>query len=121
MDFGERFVCAILGVIWGAVLGVVVVLAAGAVISTWRTSFRFYTFAVVSGPSIVGGVALLCAAAGFLFKTSTATAIGNVLSWAWDIVWNLENPWSRFIPWRVIWVALAGLAYLFLDDLGIWH
>lgn len=116
MDIQERVISGILGVIWGAVLGLLIALA----LSYFVGASYSRGFLIADWRSTIIGSAVLCGLGGLVFKTSVATAIGTMMTWVFNaITHNNEGGVLDHFP---TWMKLAALLligyvfYLYVRD-----
>jgi hypothetical protein len=95
MELHERLVSALMGAIWGAVLGVLVALFLHYVVGNDFDQ----GFLILDWKNVIIGSAGLFAALGLIFKASVATAIGAVMNWVWGGILR-EN--SSSLPVTVV-------------------
>jgi hypothetical protein len=82
VDFEQRLVSAILGALWGAFLGVLLVMVMYSQVNTGYTAAALFTH----WKSVTLWTSALFAALGLLFKTSAASLIASVMDWLWVLV-----------------------------------
>ena len=107
-ELEERLVSAALGLLWGAVLGVLVVMFFNYSSISIRNSG--YTFFEWKGTIIF--CAMACAVTSFIFKASTGTAIGALMSWFWDGITN--NHKNNYFYNSATWKKLLVFGFLAL-------
>jgi hypothetical protein len=116
MELHERFVSAVLGALWGALLGLLV-----ALFFHYLPGDSFERgFLIVEWKSTIFGCAGFFAAMGLIFKSSIATVIGTLINWWWRVISRnnedglLSNE-SNWVKSMVIGV-LALLLYWYVKD-----
>jgi len=105
MDLQERVVAAVMGALWGAFLGLMVAMA----LSLVRPLTGNDDYQVVNWLDVIAGCAALFAVSGFLFKTSIATVIGNLIAWTYARLIQRHDP-TDGLPWWIQLLFYAGLA-----------
>jgi hypothetical protein len=69
MNLHERLVSAVMGAIWGAVLGVIAAML-----------MRHHSYSLVYWKNMIAGSSALFAVLGFIFKSSIGTVIGTLIN-----------------------------------------
>ncbi len=82
MDIEERFVSAVMGALWGAFLGVLLVMVMYYQVNTSYTSAALFA----NWKSVILLSSALFAVVGLVFKASAASLIAGVMDWLWVLV-----------------------------------
>lgn len=110
MDLEERFVCTVMGAIWGALLGLMLAMA----LSLVRPLLNNNDYLVFNWVEVIAACSALFAVLGLLFKTSIAAILGNLISLTYTHGLRREAPDG--LPWWIqvlFYAAVAALAYWF--------
>lgn len=110
MDLEERFVCTVMGALWGAFLGLMVAMA----LSLVRPLLNNNEYLVFNWIEVIAACSALFAVLGLLFKTSIAAVLGNLIALTYTHGLRREAPDG--LPWwaqLLFFVAVAALAWWF--------
>jgi uncharacterized protein YacL len=110
MELHERFVSAVLGALWGLILGLLIALFLHYVVGSDFQS----GFLILNWKNTIVGSSIICAILGLLFKANAGTIVGTLMSWVWSAI-EYDRETST-LNWWIILIAAVAISYFFTSQ-----